>query len=597
MFLKISICSIILFFSLPSVFAERSLVEDIFSDIDEDYQYRDELQTLYDRGMIIPGEDNLFWADKPLQRDEFVGISMEVVCERCMLPHTDFSYIEKYTQREIYFDVTPENPYFYCIAEADTNNAVRGYGIGESCQNGQSNPLERPFCPENTIKLEEAVAVLLRNSWIFTIEQNQEVIRDISAGRITEKLWNDVSPTDMQWNPYTFYGYLRKALEYEIYEYDSSGNKKILKLLGPDSWGNINAQSFVSKEDFLRMAYIALKSNNCKEVTDEALALQIRIQDKQCKISDGINCRLSSLDDAGNIYDFVADGETTCELGIDKKVWYIWRFHNTDTGQQIFRYTPYLDNFIFPWEGTWRVYSRVVDICGNSSEVYSTVVTRDVGESWLSVSVNASPIAWYESLFVEFTPRVKWWQAPYEYEWNFWQGAQAIWSKVSYLYRNEGIYRVLLQVRDRDGKTSSSTAVIEVYDWDVCGWDSDSDGINDCDDRCPWVFWTLNNSGCPVYESSCWPNCSCPEGYICSSSDETSCSQDWVCQPITFRSQNCLHNNQSASILWGAVCDSCPCDQSVDFYASMRSCDVIFPAITSPDGSQLYSRGNYWQVE
>jgi hypothetical protein len=33
---------------------EAALVEDIFSDITSDYIYRDELQALYDRGMIIP---------------------------------------------------------------------------------------------------------------------------------------------------------------------------------------------------------------------------------------------------------------------------------------------------------------------------------------------------------------------------------------------------------------------------------------------------------------------------------------------------------------------------------------------------------------
>jgi len=40
--------------SITHVFAEKVLVENVFSDITKDYVYRDELQELYDRGMIIP---------------------------------------------------------------------------------------------------------------------------------------------------------------------------------------------------------------------------------------------------------------------------------------------------------------------------------------------------------------------------------------------------------------------------------------------------------------------------------------------------------------------------------------------------------------
>lgn len=159
-----------------TIFAAWERVEDVFSDIDANYIYRDELQALYDRGMIIPDASWKFNPKDLLDRDEFVGIAMEVSCEKCIQPHTEYSFIEAYQWEEIYFDVTQQNPYFYCIAAADENNVVRGYDIGESCQNGSSNPLERPFCPYNQIKLEEAVAVLLRNSGIFTIDDNAGVI-------------------------------------------------------------------------------------------------------------------------------------------------------------------------------------------------------------------------------------------------------------------------------------------------------------------------------------------------------------------------------------------------------------------------------------
>ena len=56
-------------------------------------------------------------------------------------------------------------------------------------------------------------------------------MQDILAGRITEKLSDDVSPTNSDGSPYTFYGYLQKALEFELVEFDTDGNEKVYKML------------------------------------------------------------------------------------------------------------------------------------------------------------------------------------------------------------------------------------------------------------------------------------------------------------------------------------------------------------------------------
>jgi hypothetical protein len=50
---------------------------------------------------------------------------MEVICERCIQPHTDQSFIDAYFNEEVYFDIDRTNPYFYCVAEADAQNYVR----------------------------------------------------------------------------------------------------------------------------------------------------------------------------------------------------------------------------------------------------------------------------------------------------------------------------------------------------------------------------------------------------------------------------------------------------------------------------------------
>ena len=50
---------------------------------------------------------------------------MEVACERCIQPHTDYGLIQAYWGQDVYFDVKPENEYFYCIAEADDKDFVK----------------------------------------------------------------------------------------------------------------------------------------------------------------------------------------------------------------------------------------------------------------------------------------------------------------------------------------------------------------------------------------------------------------------------------------------------------------------------------------
>jgi len=312
-----------------------------------------------------------FNPDAFLNRDEFVGIAMEVICTRCISPNTEYEFIEKYFGQDIYFDIDDSNRYFYCVAEADDQNTVRWYDLGQSCQDGTSRFWERPFCPLNRINLEEAVAVLLRNSGIFTIEDNARVVADINAWIITDTLWNDVSPL-IDGNPYTFYGYLQKALSYEITEFDDEGNSKNFSLLEADELWNINPQKQITKEEFLKMSYIALRSNNCSEISTDWLALKMNIWEKTC--SEGQeDCTRSDLQDPDDTYDFEAEVEGVCESGIDTDTGYIWRFQNVTNWEQEIVYGEYQDDYILRSDGEWRIYLRVLDRCGNTSEVYSTI--------------------------------------------------------------------------------------------------------------------------------------------------------------------------------------------------------------------------------
>jgi len=102
-----------------NVFSAQIPVEKVFTDISKDYKYHKELQALYDRWMIFPDENWKFSPNKLLNRDEFVGITMEIICKKCISPNTNFEFIKNYSDKIPFYDVEKQNKYFYCISESD----------------------------------------------------------------------------------------------------------------------------------------------------------------------------------------------------------------------------------------------------------------------------------------------------------------------------------------------------------------------------------------------------------------------------------------------------------------------------------------------
>ena len=94
------------------------------------------------------------------------------------------------------------------------------------------------------------------------------------------------------------------------------------------------------------------------------------------------------MKDQEDTYDFrpVVDG--VCPAGIEDPSGYIWRFENQDSGEQIIRYGKYIDNYTFLTDGEWRVYLRVIDNCGNTGEVYSTIVVGDPVKQEIDVDID-----------------------------------------------------------------------------------------------------------------------------------------------------------------------------------------------------------------
>lgn len=608
MFKKFLISLFIIFLSSFSnnIFADSVSVEDVFSDISRDYKYYNELQTLYDKWMISPDEDWKFNPNDLLSREEFVWILMEVTCKDCIQPDTTYDLIDKYENTELFFDINKDNKYFYCIADANENWYISWYYEWTVCENWISSDLEKPFCPENTIILEEALAIILRASWILTNTEAESIRQDILNWKITESLSDDVSPKNLDWSVYSFYPDFKKALEYEVVDVDITWNTSISNLIEIKDW-KLRPKQAISKEDFLKIAYLTLKANSCEEKVEWNISLKINIFDKTCEESDS-NCNLSELDDLENIYDFWNEVYTTCESWIENPEWYIWRFYNQTTWETFKKYWKYIDNYKFLSNWKWQIFLRVIDNCWLTGEVYNTITIKD--DLDLNVSIDAEPIYWYNPLSVDFEWIVYWWEAPFSYSWNFSDWNKSLWKYVLNIFKQLWVYEVVLDVVDsKNNKASASVLIsvfdrnildsaqensISVYDWESNSFilqslvnDSDNDWLNDIVDYCPLVKWELENNWCPILEKTCYRDSDCWTWYTCS--DNNICVQEEVSNTCTYSWGNIFY--------WNMICNSCPCDYFFDFNSTLRECDVIFPAITSSDETTIYSRWEYFQIK
>ena len=554
-----------LFFS--SAFSNSIIpVEDAFLDINEDYTYYHELDTLYSRWIIEPESDNKFHSDKLLNRDEFVWIAVETSCKECISPNVSEYFTETYKEKP-FFDVWLDNKYFYCVSDAKENNFVLGYNPWVRCNDWTQNDSESPFCTNNNIKLEEALAVVMRMWWIMTVEEADKITSWIENWQNYPKLALDLETTYSDWTVNSFYPYFKKALEYEVIDYDTLWNEKRYKLV-EKKWEYLRPDTLITKQDFLKMAFVALKANSCFEFSDNQLALKIEIFEQSCNEDDALEwkCNISDLQDDENILDFNSEVWGVCEKWIDEKTWYIWRFLNKETWESITKYWKFIDNYEFLYSWDYKVFLRATDKCWNSWEVYNEL--SFLSEVDLKVSIDANPIIWNWPLEVLLKPIVNGWVWPYEYIWNFWDSNRSTDRIVKHVFIEEGIYDVVLTVIDSELNSSSSSVVIKVLD-NICSNDSDSDWVNDCEDKCPLISWELENNWCPIF----------------------------IKENAIYETPKCLENKQNSGfIFWNVVCSSCPCNSSIDFRATLRECDTVIPAITSPSEKDIYSRGKLFQI-
>ena len=227
-------------------------------------------------------------------------------------------------------------------------------------------------------------------------------------------------------------------------------------------------------------------------------------------------------------------------------------------------------NHIFKNKGTYLVKTKCKDINWLTAEVSTSIKVVD---NWgdLSLLIDANPIVWNGPLEVNFISIISWWKWPFSYFWYFWDWS--IWKTkiIKHIFIETWIYKVKLKVIDKEKNEAEASVFIKVLN-NICSNDSDWDWINDCEDKCPLIKWIIKNEGCPIF--------------LPPIDDPT----DWL--------GKCLKEQKSSSfIFWNVSCNSCPCNKSIDFRSTIRNCDTIIPAITSPTEKDIYSRWSVFQIK
>lgn len=358
------------FFSISK--ANQVPVDFVFKDINKNYKYYNELQSLYDRWIIFPDENWNFDAKKNLTRDEFVWIVSEISCSECIKPNVDFELTKKHSDKKIFFDVENDNKFFYCIADSVEKWRVTGYQEWTVCQNWTSKPWEKPFCPENNIILEEALAIILRSGNILSIDEAEKIRKEIASWVSYPNILN-ISPKLGNGSVYSFYPDFKKAYEYTFLDFDKNWVEKKLKLW--DFGNTIDTKKFVTREDFLRISYIALKNNSCKPKSENKFWLKIEVLDKVCT-KDKENCEITNFPDSEKIFDLRWQISAFDKSGFT----YSWRIYDYQTGKYSNASWDFIDNYDFKKDWKYRVFLTAENPKIWKSEVFTDIVLKGKSE-------------------------------------------------------------------------------------------------------------------------------------------------------------------------------------------------------------------------
>ncbi|PID84113.1 hypothetical protein CSB09_02440 [Candidatus Gracilibacteria bacterium] len=579
-----------------------------FTDIPRQSPYYDAVNALYTNGILKSDESNLFHPEAPMRRDFFVSLVVGVGCKKCTTPSGED--IRKYMNSP-YIDLPKTNPYYYCIAYADDKDIVQGYGLDArgqaSCENGTVYT-SVPFCAENTISRIEAVAILLRRSglWNDTLNENY-----------TDRSF-PISDVSTYW-----YGYAKKAIE--------------LGLITKRDDDSIGQDEKISRGEFTLMTSKVLDFTQCNPSQNEGentISSQIVISQngtpvQQTEFGEGEACKITPVTSQPGdwIYEWSIINRNGDQKKLTQKEISCADFNGGTSDIQVTLIDPSTNTPV-------STATTTVNIIPSSGEV-----------TGLGVLLNGDPLRGTPDTNFVFTTTISQTPNPTKkyIDYNDGSIAQITDSNTvitqTHKYKNSGLYTVTVTVTDtKNGKTGQSAVVVRVLEDD----DFDDDGVPNDKDDCPRIRGTQKNNGCPLIDTgdhNCRTRQLYGESVTCDDEngdddgdgddgdgdgddgdgddgdgddgdgDGTPDTDDRCPQtpgprynagcPETHTPNACLlRKTKNTGIVRGrAVCEQCPCDNTLSISSPVRECDILFPTILSPDKSTVYSRGSFYLVQ
>ena len=238
------------------------------------------------------------------------------------------------------------------------------------------------------------------------------------------------------------------------------------------------------------------------------------------------------------VYDFFAYTENTWNYE------YTWTFINKDTWEKITATWKCLNNFDLKSDWKWEVNLVIKDPATweTTTSFSEVLVAKTANQPTLSLNIKWDPLTWEAPLPVNFEALVWWWTWDIKYSWDFWDWKTSQTKNPSHTFEKAWVFTVTLLITDSNWLTAKSSLTIVVK-------------------SIAWIWPTFKKK-----DEDIWNKCI-----------QDKAKWKWLVE-------------------WMVICQSCPCTYNIDFIASMRACDILFPSITSPDKKKIYSRWKIYQI-
>lgn len=273
---------------------------------------------------------------------------------------------------------------------------------------------------------------------------------------------------------------------------------------------------------------------------------------------------------------------------------YFWNFWDGNTSNQK---NPTHE---FQYNGEYFVELTTTDMYGNSQTKYVNIIVWDAQNGDFNIQAQADKTSGFFPLNISFSSTIIGNQNDeYSYLWDFGDSTSATGKNTQHIYYTPWSYIVTLQVQNTAWEIKEKNIIISVLEnqeslddtWEENLLDTDGDSIADINDKCINIAGSKLNQGCPIFETFCQSDSDCPNSSQCASNLNGTKTCVAVTQKVA-----CSDSTQWV-IQWNVVCDTCPCQNTINFKSQLRSCDIIFPAIVSPDGKNIYSKWQYFQIK